>query len=49
MNTSVSSRRRQWILAAAVFLFVAAAQLWLVARAGTDIPFHDQWNIEGRR
>ncbi|MSU47619.1 MAG: hypothetical protein EXS37_00725 [Opitutus sp.] len=33
---------------AAVFLLVGGAQLWLVARAGTDIPFHDQWDVEGR-
>ena len=31
----------------AVFIVVLAAQLALVAVAGTDIPFHDQWNIEG--
>ncbi|HEY8993175.1 MAG TPA: hypothetical protein VIM71_00700, partial [Lacunisphaera sp.] len=31
-----------------VFGFVAAAQLWLVAVAGTDIPFQDQWDAEGR-
>jgi len=24
-----------------------AAQWWLVARAGTDIPFRDQWDVEG--
>jgi len=24
------------------------AQLWLVAKAGTDIPFDDQWSAEGR-
>jgi hypothetical protein len=24
------------------------AQWWLVARAGTDIPFQDQWDVEGR-
>ncbi|HEX2862521.1 MAG TPA: hypothetical protein VHN79_12820, partial [Lacunisphaera sp.] len=34
-------------MAAGVFVAVVAAQLWLVAVAGTDIPFHDQWNIEG--
>jgi hypothetical protein len=27
---------------------VAGVQLWLVARAGTDIPFYDQWGVEGR-
>ncbi|MBL9202721.1 MAG: hypothetical protein JNL39_19565 [Opitutaceae bacterium] len=34
--------------AAAVFLAVLGAQLALVAACGTDIPFHDQWNIEGQ-
>jgi len=33
--------------AAGVFFVVLGLQLWLVAVAGTDIPFHDQWNIEG--
>lgn len=36
------------LLPVAVFCLVAAAQLWLVAVAGTDIPFHDQWDVEGR-
>lgn len=36
------------IQAAAVFAFVLVAQLALVAAAGTDVPFHDQWNIEGQ-
>lgn len=39
--------RARWLLPAGVFCLVAAAQLWLVAAAGTDIPFHDQWGIEG--
>ncbi|MBL9214662.1 MAG: hypothetical protein JNG83_04220 [Opitutaceae bacterium] len=30
------------------FLLVALAQLLLVAGAGTDIPFYDQWNVEGQ-
>lgn len=29
-------------------VFVLVAQLVLVAVAGTDIPFHDQWDVEGR-
>jgi len=37
-----------WSLPLAVGLMVAAAQLWLVAKAGTDIPFYDQWGVEGR-
>jgi hypothetical protein len=40
-------RGGNWRGPAAVFCFVIALQLWLVARAGTDIPFHDQWGIEG--
>jgi hypothetical protein len=35
-------------MVAAVFGVVLAAQLVLVAVAGTDIPFYDQWDIEGR-
>lgn len=30
-----------------VFAVVLGAQLWLVSAAGTDIPFYDQWDIEG--
>ena len=33
----------------AVFALVLAVQLWLVARVGTDIPFQDQWDMEGRQ
>ena len=40
--------RRRWLLPAAVFAFVLVAQLFLVARVGTDIPFQDQWDVEGR-
>jgi hypothetical protein len=32
----------------AVFALVLVAQLALVAVAGTDIPFHDQWDAEAR-
>ncbi|HTX66287.1 MAG TPA: hypothetical protein VMD31_10990 [Opitutaceae bacterium] len=39
---------RGWALPAAVALAVAGLQLWLVARAGTDVPFYDQWGVEGR-
>src|SRR4051812_26038539 len=44
------NRRRVgwWRILASVWLCVGACQLWLVARAGTDIPFHDQWDVEGR-
>ena len=43
-----SRRAVFWALPLAVGLMVAAAQLWLVAKAGTDIPFYDQWGVEGR-
>src|SRR5687768_10723363 len=33
---------------ASVFVLVLLLQLGLVALAGTDIPFHDQWDVEGR-
>lgn len=42
---------RCWSRAAlplAVFAAVAGVQLWLVAGAGTDVPFQDQWDVEGR-
>ena len=39
--------RRRWILPAVVFSVVLAAQLWLVAAAGNDVPFYDQWGVEG--
>jgi hypothetical protein len=36
------------VIVALVFVYVLATQLLLVALAGTDVPFHDQWNIEGQ-
>jgi len=36
-----------WLWAVAAGAVVLAAQWWLVARAGTDIPFRDQWDVEG--
>lgn len=45
---TVGSRRAPWAGPAAVFLAVVVTQLVLVAVAGTDIPFQDQWDIEGR-
>jgi hypothetical protein len=42
-----STLPRRWWPAAGVFVVVFVVQLWLVAVAGTDIPFHDQWGIEG--
>ncbi|HWA27684.1 MAG TPA: hypothetical protein VG734_18655 [Lacunisphaera sp.] len=38
----------RWRWSLLVFAFVLVAQLWLVAAAGTDIPFQDQWDAEGR-
>ena len=38
---------RAWVTGA-VFAVVLAVQLALVAGAGTDIPFQDQWDAEGR-
>ena len=54
MNHGDTEARRKtgggarWGWPAAVFAGVLAAQWVLVAVAGTDIPFHDQWNIEGQ-
>jgi hypothetical protein len=41
-------RRTIWVMSVAVGLVVAGVQLWLVARAGTDMPFYDQWGVEGQ-
>lgn len=38
---------RRWVIAA-VFAGVVLADLALVAAIGTDVPFHDQWNVEGQ-
>jgi hypothetical protein len=43
--------RSRWSVCApgvAVFLSVLVAQLVLIAIAGTDMPFQDQWNVEGQ-
>ncbi|HXB01666.1 MAG TPA: hypothetical protein VNV15_02470 [Opitutaceae bacterium] len=40
--------RAIWRWAMAAGLAVLAAQWWLVARAGTDVPFQDQWDVEGK-
>jgi hypothetical protein len=40
--------RPAWPWAVGAGLVVLAAHGWLAARAGTDIPFQDQWNVEGR-
>lgn len=37
----------RWLPVVVVAVVVTVAQLWLVARAGTDIPFQDQWDAEG--
>jgi len=47
-NPIVPDQRPVWPWALAAGLGVLAAQWWLVARAGTDIPFQDQWEVEGR-
>jgi hypothetical protein len=38
-----------WRVAGVVFASVVAAQLWLVAACGTDIPWGDAWDVEGQR
>ncbi len=48
MSGEVSTRAVGRLMPVGVFCLVAAAQLWLVAVAGTDVPFHDQWDAEGR-
>ncbi len=45
---SRSERGRAWRVAAVVWVAVGAAQLGLVALAGTDIPWGDAWDAEGR-
>jgi hypothetical protein len=44
-----SSRLRPWMMPLVAGIVVTLLQLLLVARAGTDVPFYDQWDIEGRR
>ena len=48
MNDGQTTHGARWFWPAGVGGFVLIAQLWLVAAAGTDIPFHDQWDVEGR-
>jgi hypothetical protein len=45
---SANGGKKSWMLPAVVGLGVLAAQLGLVAVAGTDVPFQDQWDVEGR-
>ncbi len=40
--------RRAWWVAGVVFGAVVAAQLGLVATCGTDVPWGDAWDVEGR-
>jgi hypothetical protein len=50
MNGAAATRAPwRWQLPLAVFAVVAVCQLLLIAGAGTDIPFQDQWDIEGAR
>ncbi len=42
------SRNSRWPVVVVV-LVVLAAQLALVGGAGTDIPYQDQWDVEGRQ
>lgn len=44
----IPRRSTRWGVVCAVFAVVLVVQLWLVARAGTDVPFMDQWDVEGR-
>jgi len=37
-----------WVVAGVVFAVVLAAQLWLVGVCGTDVPWGDAWDAEGR-
>jgi uncharacterized membrane protein len=43
-----AAARPRWMLPVVVGALVLVAQLWLVAHAGTDVPFQDQWDVEGR-
>ena len=48
-NGPARTGRVGWPLPAAMFGFVLAVQLFLIARIGTDIPYQDQWDVEGHR
>lgn len=47
MSAGVATVWQRAGVAALAGAFVACVQLWLVAIAGTDVPFHDQWDVEG--
>jgi hypothetical protein len=47
MTESYQGWAKAWLFPAICFAVVLITGLWLVAVAGTDIPFHDQWGIEG--
>lgn len=48
MSAAERNMLARWLPAVAVFGVVLGASLALVSAAGTDIPFHDQWDVEGR-
>lgn len=43
-----STPRPVWPWVIGVAGVIIAVQGWLVARAGTDVPFYDQWDVEGK-
>jgi hypothetical protein len=48
MTAGKPGDRAGWLMPGLVGACVLVAQLWLVAAVGTDIPFQDQWDAEGR-
>ncbi len=47
MKPPVRATRWAWRWAAVVFALVLTADFVLVALAGTDVPFYDQWDVTG--
>lgn len=48
MSDAPTAGKSRVLAAIVAVVLVLGAQLTLVAVAGTDIPFHDQWDVEGR-